>query len=82
MTFGLPTPTDNVRRDGLVSFATNETRRSAPGLLNIHFVQKCCNSQLIRVAFTPRRRCEDTRGQLCLHGGYSLSLGQDDLRLI
>lgn len=60
----------------------NETRGSAPGHLNIHFFQKCGNSQLIRVAFTLRRRCEDTRGQLCLHGRCSLGLRQDDRRLL
>ena len=36
-------------------------------LLDVHFFQECCNSQLIWVAFTLRRRCEDTRGQLHLH---------------
>ena len=42
----------------------NEMRESMSGLLNILFLQKRRNSQLIRVAFTLRRRCEDTRGQL------------------
>jgi hypothetical protein len=42
----------------------NETRGPCAKLLNIHFYQKRCNSQFIRVAFTLRRRCEDTRGQL------------------
>jgi hypothetical protein len=55
---------------------------SASGLLDIRFFQECCNSQLIRVAFTLRRRCEDTRGQFHLRGRRSLDLRQDDYRLI
>jgi hypothetical protein len=55
---------------------------SASGLLGIHFFQEGCNSQLIRVAFTLRRRSEDTRGQLHLHGRCSCDLRQDDYRLI
>jgi len=46
------------------------------GPFNVHDVQKGCNSQLNRVAFTLRRRCEDTRGQFHLRGRRSLDLGR------
>jgi hypothetical protein len=43
-------------RDRASWLVANETGGQCARSFNIHFFQKCCNSQLIGVAFTIRRR--------------------------
>src|SRR6202158_2996877 len=50
--------------------------------LFVHDFQKRCYSQLDRIAFTLRCRCEDARCQLYFHRGRSLSLRQNCCRFI